>query len=699
MGKQCGIPGSYKRSRGPLFTLYRVRFFLLLWLITLTCTIPVVAEPVQSTIPGLPPPVPANLTPAEQAWVQAHPEILVCIDPAYAPIEFRDSNGGYSGLALDFLHRVGESTGLTFKIEPADDWNICIDHIKNKEINVLSAVYISDLRKDYLLFTKPYYKNSLVIVTKTSTPSALTLEQLNGKSVAAVDGYTSHLLLKERYPGIQAIPVPDVKTGLAKVSFGSADAYLGDLATVTSQVETQGFTNLKVSGEYAPPGEGPFQFAFGVRNDQPELVAIMNKGIDTIPPEDSKKIVSRWISLSLTPSPAIDPGLFSWLLVIAVFIGIIIAIILFLNRTLKQQVARKTADLNLELDQRRRAEAALRESEERNTAILAAMPDLLFILSRDGTFLDVRASDVSLLARSPDLLIGSNLRDSGFDPDTTEKILAAIRSTLDFGHLERISYKLAVLSGIRFFDARIIRLDENRVLGIVQDITEHQQTYEALQLARNKMKLLNSVTFQDMNEAVFSLSAYVELLKNTTMDGNVKTYVDKEAAIIKRISDSLVFAQHYQDLGMKPPRWQDVQQVFLYAISHLEVSSISRKGDLEGVEIFADFLLERAFFHLMEFTLHKGTGGTEIILGYAETETGLIVAIEHDCPGIPEDEKLQIFNWSKGDKAGRELFLVQQILSITGISIRENGDPDRGVRFEIVIPRGVYRLVADQIST
>ncbi|MFA4861846.1 transporter substrate-binding domain-containing protein [Methanoregula sp.] len=683
-----------QQDSGRSIHLYRSTAVTILALTTLVLILisPVAAQQDLSPIPGLLPAAPANLTDAERAWVSENPVVSVCIDPAYTPIEFRDSSGAYTGLALDYLERVGESTGLRFRVQAPDTWNVCIDQIQNKKTDLLSAVYISDLRKDYLLFSRPYYKNSLVIVTKTSAPSGLALENLDGKSVAVVDGYTSHLLLTEQYPDINAVPVADVKTGLTKVAFGSADAYLGDLATVTYVVEKEGITNLKVSGEYAPSGAGPLQFAFGVRNDRPVLVSVLNKGIAAISPEDNAVIMKRWISSSLTPSAGMDTHLLLSLLVMAVIILIIVVVILLLNRALKRQVASKTADLVRELEQRRVAEQALRESENRNVAILAAIPDLLFILSREGQYLDFRASDNRLLTLTPDTIIGSSIRNAGLDEHTTQEILNAIGKALDSGCLEYVSYELVVSSDVKSFEARLIRLDADRVLGIVQDVTERKRMQKALQLARSKMGLLNLITFQDIQAGIFSLAAYVELMKKEAVPDDQAAYLEKMSVLLKRLSGSLKFAQDYQDLGITPPRWQNVQQVFLFAISHLDFLEIGRKGSLDGVEIYADPLLERAFFSMMESLLVLGAPVTEITLGYTETGAGLVMTIGGNGAGIFGAGKEMIFERESGKTHGPGLYLVQQIISITGITIRENGEPGQGIRFEILVPKGGYRF-------
>jgi ABC-type amino acid transport substrate-binding protein/signal transduction histidine kinase len=661
--------------------------------ILLLIAFPAAASDDIGPVPGLSPAHPANLTADEIAWVQEHPVIHVCIDPSYTPIEFQDSNGVYSGLALDYLRRAGESTGLHFAIEPVDNWNVCIDRIQKKDVDLLSAVYVSDLRKDYLLFTRPYYKNALVIVTKNDAPSGLALESLNGKSVAVVDGYTSHLLLKERYPEINALPVPDVKTGLTKVAFGSADAYLGDLATVTYVVEKEGITNLKVSGEYAPLGEGPLQFAFGVRNDQPVLVSILNKGIAAIPPEDNAVIVKRWISSSLIPVPGPDPQVYLPLLAAVLIVLIIVIIIFFINRTLKHQVSVKTAELVSELEQRRQAEHALRESEKRNSAILAAIPDLLFVLDREGKYLDVQIPADAAISIPQKVAIGSTLSDTGFGPATVGHITSAIGRALDSGNLETISYDLATPSGVKSYEARLIRLDPDRVLSVVQDVTGPRRMQEALLLARSKMSILNTITFQDIRAGIFSLSAYVELLKKADVLGEREAYLEKEEIILKKISGSLNFAQDYQDLGITPPRWQNAQQVFLYAISHLDFRNITRTGDFEGIEIYADPLLEKAFYRLAESIITLGSDVRSITLGYKVTDAGLVMTVEDNGRGITEKDKERIFERDAGKSPVPGLYLARQILSVTGITIRENGCFGKGACFEILVPGGAFRFI------
>ncbi len=233
--------------------------------------------------------------------------------------------------------------------------------------------------------------------------------------------------------------------------------------------------------------------------------------------------------------------------------------------------------------------------------------------------------------------------------------------------------------------------EENVILTLCRDISDRKRTNVALQQARNKLNLLNAVTFQDIQTAAFSLSAYQELVKNVVTDTNAKTYLEKQQMFLKKMVDTLDFAKNYQDMGMNPPRWQNVWQVFLYAISHIDFLHMKQNLQLNNLEIFADPLFEKALFNLMQNVLTHGVNATEVTLRYEEKSDNLMLFIEDNGVGIPPEEKNMIFDRGYGKGTGLGLFLVREVLSITGMTIRETGMSGKGTRFEITVPMGAYR--------
>ncbi|MFA4824361.1 MAG: transporter substrate-binding domain-containing protein [Methanoregula sp.] len=225
-----------------------------------------------------------------------------------------------------------------------------------------------------------------------------------------------------------------------------------------------------------------------------------------------------------------------------------------------------------------------------------------------------------------------------------------------------------------------------------QNYDELHRSQDALTQARKKLNLLNIITFQDIQNALFSLQGYIELQKDLPMDEKAGAYLKREKEVADKISSTLAFARNFQDMGINPPLWQNANQVFLVAISHLDLSKIERKNNLDNLELYADPLLETVFFKLVENVTKHGKTATEISLYYRETTDHLTLFIEDNGRGIPDADKEQIFERGYGAGKGMGLFLVREILGITGITIHETGESGKGARFEISVPKGAYRF-------
>jgi PAS domain S-box-containing protein len=239
------------------------------------------------------------------------------------------------------------------------------------------------------------------------------------------------------------------------------------------------------------------------------------------------------------------------------------------------------------------------------------------------------------------------------------------------------------------FDSKGI-LQEYQFVG--SDITLRKQAETALQQVTRKLMLLNQVTFNDIQNALFTLNGYLTLERILPDGETVNKYHDLEEEAVRKIEYSLNFAKNYQDLGQKPPEWQDVNQSFIMGISHLDFSSIQRTSHLDNLEIYADSLLERVFFTLAGNVLRHSKNATEVTLGYQCTGDGLLLFFEDNGGGIPDANKEKIFQRGYGTQKGMELFLVREILGITGITIRESGTYGTSARFEMNVPKQAYRF-------
>jgi len=346
------------------------------------------------------------------------------------------------------------------------------------------------------------------------------------------------------------------------------------------------------------------------------------------------------------------------------------------------------------------AEKELMSAKKHLEAIYEGSPDLIFVHDAGGRLLDVNENVLGTYGMTREEVFSADPQEMSGKGYTTEMAIGHIREAVEKGQAE-FSWVSRKKTGDEFpVEVRLRRIEyidergekEPRVLAISRDISERRMAEEALEQARKKLGLLNTVIFQDIQSTIFALSAYVQLAGSNRDEEKAQSYVDKESFLISKIVSSLNFTKNYQDLGIKPPKWQGVSQVFLYAISHLDSLKITRRMEVEGLEIFADPLLEKVFFNLVENSFVHGQRVTEISLTFHESDTGLTIVLTDNGVGIPDDQKTKIFEQGGGRGGGLGLFLVREILSITGIGIRETGETGKGVRFELLVPKGAYRF-------
>ena len=175
-------------------------------------------------------------------------------------------------------------------------------------------------------------------------------------------------------------------------------------------------------------------------------------------------------------------------------------------------------------------------------------------------------------------------------------------------------------------------------------------------------------------------------------DETQKDFLEKQAETMEKIAETLQFARNYQDLGISPPEWHDFEKTFVFAISHTNTSNLRKNIDISGVSVFADNLLERAVSVMISKILAHSRNTTSFSLGYEKAGEMLRIILETDGNGIPKDSKRNIFTRGGDPETGIDLFLIEEVLSVTNISISENGDPQEGIRIEILVPPGIFRM-------
>ncbi len=231
--------------------------------------------------------------------------------------------------------------------------------------------------------------------------------------------------------------------------------------------------------------------------------------------------------------------------------------------------------------------------------------------------------------------------------------------------------------------------------GANQDITERKRAEEALHHANKQLNLLSSITRHDILNQLMVLKGYLNLSHKMIDKPEILIdYIARGEKAVDTIGRQITFTRDYQELGAAAPSWQDVNANIKKALTDLAMRDISVEVEQKGKEIFADPLFEKVFYNLIDNALrYGGEGMTTIRVSSKEIDTGLLIVCEDDGAGISAEDKKKLFTRGFGKNTGLGLFLSREILAITGITITENGTPGKEARFEIFVPKGMYRFV------
>jgi signal transduction histidine kinase/HPt (histidine-containing phosphotransfer) domain-containing protein/ActR/RegA family two-component response regulator len=248
-------------------------------------------------------PSPLALTERERAWLDEHPIIRASNDPGWAPIDFDGPDGLPTGLAAELMAVVAQRLDLNVEYVPGQSFLEAYESAKGRGVDLMLASARSSERERYFAFTAPYLVYRSVIVVREDTPFVPDISALLDKTFALVTGYVDTQALLERYPSLKVVPADDVGEALEAVALGKADATVGNIAVLHYKIRELGLANLKVA---APTDDQDRRVYFAVRDDWPELVSILNKGLATLTPEERQRILDRWINVEF--ERGLDPA-------------------------------------------------------------------------------------------------------------------------------------------------------------------------------------------------------------------------------------------------------------------------------------------------------------------------------------------------------------------------------------------------------
>jgi signal transduction histidine kinase len=363
-----------------------------------------------------------TLTDLEQAYVQDHPEVSLCVDPDWVPFESISEQGRHEGIAADLLRLVAERTGLRLRLVPTGSWDESLAASREGRCQLLSFLNQTPQREQWLLFSEPLFTDTNVFITREAHPFISDPGGLRDETIVLPRGTAMEEFIRRDYPNLRVITTDSENEAMILVSDKKADLTLRSLIVAAYTIRKEGLFNLKIAGQL-PRYEN--RLRVGIAGKNVVLRDIINKGIASITNQERGGIVNRHVSIQV--QAATDYALVFKLLGTAVLLGA--AGVLWGYRTRKYN-----AILRAEIARRQELEKIREDIEQ------IVRHDLLSPLAGIVTIPELLLDDDNLTERQRELL--GHVKYSG------TRLLHNIRMASDLIKMEKGTYR----AGRREFD-------------------------------------------------------------------------------------------------------------------------------------------------------------------------------------------------------------------------------------------------------
>ncbi|HHB77372.1 MAG TPA: transporter substrate-binding domain-containing protein, partial [Desulfobulbus sp.] len=511
------------------------------------------------------------LTPEEEAWIAAHPNISIGIDPEFSPFEFIDKNGRYSGYSSDYIQLLNQRLGLNMKIAPGLSWKQVMDRASRGKIDILPAVGISKKRSEFLLYTTPYIGFHRMIFCRSDVPFVAGLDNISGLRVA-VQANSSHAAWLREHTNLKPEYYDTLQQTLEAVAAGKADVLIGNLAACTYWIRKLNITTIRIG---APVSQQRQLLYMAVKKEWPQLVSILNKGLASITAEEAETIRNRWTAAGY--SVGLSAKIF-WQRILLIILAACTAVGFFwfwnnrLQQEVKRRVSAETGLLEYQEQLVNKVADRTRELEENKNylqEIFDAPSEAIFIHNAEtGAILDVNKTMLQLFGLTYQEALQATIADlsAGSFPYTQQEAEKKIQLALSEGPqtFEWLSKKK---NGELFWTEIGLTLtkigDRSYVIAVVRNIDARKKAAQVLaneqeRLAVTLRSIADGVITTDIHGRISILNKVAEELTGWTYEeargrdfSDVFHLVNQKTGLLCKSPVDKVL-QHGQVTGLDP---------------------------------------------------------------------------------------------------------------------------------------------------
>ena len=237
--------------------------------------------------------------------------------------------------------------------------------------------------------------------------------------------------------------------------------------------------------------------------------------------------------------------------------------------------------------------------------------------------------------------------------------------------------------------------DSDGTMGIIGKSSTGEYGEKIIRQAITSIHLFNSIVRHDINNQLTVLNGYLSLIEQDKSTIESPGIVRILLGSTEKIHKIITFTSLYKDVATHPPGWINLYRIFQGALTTFDAAGvqITISPSCRELELFCDPQLMKIFPQLIDNSIRHGMTVSRISLGWRPDNENAIIVYEDNGCGISPPLKPILFQRVNGKKIGFGMFFVREILAISGFTITETGTPGKGVRFEITVPAGSFRIV------
>ena len=235
-----------------------------------------------------------SLTEQETAFLSSISEIKLCVGPDTMPLD-DIVRGSHTGINAEYMKIFETMLSIPIRLVVTSRWDESLEFVKQGKCDIISLASKTPQRETYLTFTESYVNIPFVVVTTQEKFFVSKMSDLIDQELGVRRGYAYVDLLKNRFPKIKLVEINSLPEGLEMVNNGEIFGYLSGLHIVGYAIQTGGYTNLKINGQFDELST--INLGIGVRKQMWPLKDIFNKAIAAVDPQEKKRIDSSWLTV------------------------------------------------------------------------------------------------------------------------------------------------------------------------------------------------------------------------------------------------------------------------------------------------------------------------------------------------------------------------------------------------------------------